>query len=203
MQPSGKSEALIQEIFADFEVIDEKRGKMREAAVQFCRDMAAGKEPYWIAFLGSSGAGKTMLARRIFRFFARHLEGGRDHRSTETHRMLRKGGFLEWHNCMRLMIEENDFGWLRQSREDWLVGFDDIAAEHASHRELSASKLYDLFCCREKLWTVITANLKVDQIGEFIDTRVASRLMRHGAVYMNVNVQDYNLHKHLSRQKAA
>jgi hypothetical protein len=46
-----------------------KLSEMLGAAKDFIRDMAIGKPPRWLSFLGRCGTGKTHLARSISRFF--------------------------------------------------------------------------------------------------------------------------------------
>lgn len=70
---------------------------------------------------------------------------------------------------------------------------DDIASEYVKHRDLSASKLYLIGEARLKKWTVITANLSLEQIGDRLDTRLASRMLRNNSMVVDVDVPDFNL----------
>jgi hypothetical protein len=58
---------------------------------------------------------------------------------------------------------------------------------------MSASKLYDVLESRLGKWTVLTANVSLSQIGELLDPRIASRMIRNNSVVVDVNLPDWNL----------
>jgi DNA replication protein DnaC len=168
--------------------------EMKTAAMEFCLAMGSKFEPArWLTLLGMSGTGKTMLAKLCAKFFNAHLTGFYDERfNPEKEIRYRAGGMRNWSKVMREMVE-GDYTGLERLRGDWFVALDDIGAEYQRSRELSASKLYDVLNSREGLFTVITANLSQREIGEQIDPRIASRLMRHGGVVIEVKAKDFNL----------
>lgn len=167
---------------------------MVEAVRDFCYAMSFGnRPPYWLSMLGSSGIGKTMLMKRVTRFFHAYLSGKIDEqRTNERERWTRHGGMLEWHRCIDRMVSERDYGFMRQTGEDWFLAIDDIGAEYERSRELSMAKLYQIFCQRENKWLMITANMSAERISS-MDARIGSRLLRHGAVVVDVEAPDYNL----------
>lgn len=182
-------------VFGDFHTLEDPALiSMLSACRNFCRCMSFGTySPYWLSLLGTSGAGKTMLTIRISRFFNKYLEGKLDEqRSNEREQWRRKGGMLEWNRCVSKMVSEQDYGFLRQTEEDWFLAIDDIGAEYDRHKELSVSKLYQIFCQRNNKWMVITANLSAESISQ-MDARVGSRLFRNGGVVVDVEVPDFNL----------
>ena len=168
----------------------------RSAAINFCISMGSARTPgYWLTLCGKSGIGKTMLAKLCARFFHRHLEMFVDERADPAReRRLRKGGFKAWGDAITEMIG-GDFTGLRNLRSDWFVVLDDIGTEHVRHRELATAKLYEVLNAREGLFTIITTNLSVQQVGEQMDTRIASRIIRHGAVVVDINAKDFNLRR--------
>lgn len=135
-----------------------------------------------------------MLAKRIIRFFRRHLDSLLDEtKSDGINRIFyRKGGLLEWSKMMDRMMD-HDFGFMDIACGDWLVALDDIGSEHEKHRELSASKLYSIFTSRNGKWTVVTANLRLEGINQKLDARIASRLIRDGSKALEIDALDFNL----------
>jgi DNA replication protein DnaC len=159
--------------------------------MQFCLDMASPHvAPYWLSLLGKSGVGKTMLARRIVRFFRARCENLTD--ETKAGQWMRRGGFKPWGAVVSDMVE-GDYTGLRDLKDDWFVCLDDIGAEYDRHKELSVAKLYDVLSARTNRFTVITANLTMDEVNRKMDARIASRLLRHGSVVVDIDAPDFNL----------
>lgn len=183
----------IEAFFEGFQTFGEKSlAEARESAIAFCRAMASASEPpYWLTFLGPCATGKTMLARRITRFFSAHLDCLRDERFPKQI-TYRSGGMKGWERVVNDMIC-GDYTGLRDLGDDWFVCLDDIGAEYARHRDLSAAKLYGVLTAREKSFTVITANLTLEDVNTKLDARIASRLLRHGSVVIDIEAGDYNL----------
>lgn len=175
---------------------------MKTEAASFLDDVQNGREPRWVAFLGTSGAGKTMLAKIISKAYREqfHMEINwpaskrTQTPSTPYGRIIRhRGGFINWGDAINNRMMQGDFDFLEDMRRFSFFAIDDIASEHERHRELSASKLYNVLEGRLNKWTVITANLSLEQIGTKLDTRIASRMIRSGSVVVDVDVVDFNL----------
>ena len=189
------SHRLWENHFRQFETRDNPSlSAALDAAMQFCLAMgSATAEPYWLTLLGPSGTGKTMLARGISRFFAASLDSLLDeNKTTPTARYYRAGGFKAWERVVADMLE-GDFSGIRDLRDDWFVCLDDIGAEYARNRDISVSKLYEVLNARERKFTVITANLTLQDINTKLDARIASRLLRNGSVVVDVEASDFNL----------
>lgn len=161
------------------------------AAGAFVRDVNNGARPRWLSMLGSSGAGKTFLARRIFRW---HLGCGRfdtgNFRSGEEVLYAR-----EWCNWPELAGElQGNRGYDRLSeiqRTPFLV-LDEIGADRDPNGHVRDC-LCRLLSGRVGKWTVITSNKSLEQIANDIDTRVSSRMLRDGSAVVDVDVPDYAL----------
>jgi len=175
---------------------------MKVAAAGFVDDMLCARHPYWLSLLGTSGAGKTMLAKIIWRKFRDTLDREIDWPSTKRTqgpncphgRIIRyHGGYINWGDAINNRMLKGEYDFLEDMREYSFFAIDDIASEYERHRELSASKLYNVLEARLRKWTVITANLSLDQIGNNLDARIASRMLRNESVVVDVNVPDYNL----------
>lgn len=190
---------VFKQHFAAYDCMgDDQLTTMYNAAYDFLRALVSDEKPHWLTFLGTSGAGKTMLVKLIVSFFSKYVDGRivPSVSWTRGDNLVRaNGGLLQWYRCIDRMISEHDYGFMRQAREDFLIAIDDIGVEYKAHREMSASKLYDIMTSREGKWSLFTANLSVQQIGDVLDTRIGSRLLRHGAVVVDVNVPDFNLRK--------
>lgn len=183
------------EMFSNFKTFsDRSLTEAHHESIRFCAAMASADTPaYWLTLLGPSGTGKTMLARTISRFYSRHLDALPDeNRSTPNQQWLRRGGFKAWGGVMDEMMN-GDFSGIRDMREDWFLVLDDIGAEHTRNRELSISKLYDILNARAGKFTVITANLTLEEVNRQMDARIASRLLRDGGVVVDVTAPDFNL----------
>lgn len=182
-------------MFAEFQDCGDKslRTALNES-VRFCSAMASAEQPArWLSLLGPSGTGKTMLATIITRFFRRHLDALEDEtKSNPSAHYLRRGGMKPWGSVMQDMLD-GDFSGIRDMKDDWFLCLDDIGAEYARNRELSISKLYDILNARAGKFTVITANLTLEEVNRTMDARIASRLLRHGSVVVDVTATDFNL----------
>ena len=188
--------ALSEKVKTDwqFETLgDPQLIRMREAATTFCAAMKLGKEPRWLSLLGTSGAGKTHLAKRISAFFRQYMDGelipGQD---LERTRWRMRGGFVSWRKLCDEM-RDGSYGRFRNICEDYFVVIDDIGAGHET--TFVTSKLDELFDARQRKWTVVTANMGLAQIKEKMDARIASRMIRDRSVVVDVEVPDYNLRK--------
>jgi DNA replication protein DnaC len=161
-----------------------------DAAQWFCADMATGQKPYWLSLVGYSGTGKTHLARAITDFF-KHRMMGVPYIELENVIRHRDYRFRTWSRCMG-QIHRGEFGSVQDIAQEWLLVLDDIGAEH-DPRKFGVSQLLDILNIRRDRWTVITSNLTLEQIGENLDVRLASRLIRDGSKVIELTCQDYNL----------
>lgn len=179
---------------ASFSTLNDPNLKqMLDGAKRFCADMMRGENPHWLSFLGSTGAGKTHLAKQINSFFLRHLEGRlipNQNLTRTQHRM--RGGFVSWRRQSE-RLRNGDYDAMRGIREDYFVVLDDIGSEYKAKSDFITAKLDEIIDSRLGKWTVITANLSLEQISEHLDVRIASRLLRGGSEVIDVDVPDYNL----------
>jgi DNA replication protein DnaC len=180
---------------------------MKTEAASFLDDMMNNREPRWLSLLGTSGAGKTMLACIIGKWFFRNRHAQINWPATERTkteatpdgRIIRdRGGVINWGNAINNRMLKGDYDFLDDLRSYYFFTIDDIASEYERHRELSASKLYNVLEARLKKWTIITANLSLEQIGAKLDARIASRMIRGNSTVVDVEVQDFNLRKHVA-----
>jgi DNA replication protein DnaC len=187
--------------FQDFQTLnDPQLERMKFEAASFIDDLFQNRTPRWLSFLGSTGSGKTMVAKLIWRLFA-------DHRHTQINWPLSmttegtakpqifrwRGGFINWGKAVNNRMLQGDYAFLEDLREYNFFAIDDLLSEYEKHRSLSASKLYDVLESRLGKWTVLTANVSLSQIGELLDPRIASRMIRNNSVVVDVDLPDWNL----------
>lgn len=175
---------------------------MLHEARRFVFAMGSTNEaPYWLSIVGSSGTGKTMLARAITNVFLRYIEGLRDeNRGNPGDRYSRMGGFMSWPLCVERMLE-GDFGFTRQMKEDWFLAIDDVGAENEKLKELGTSKLFAILNERQHKFTVLTCNYGLAEIAQRMDPRIASRLIRHGGVVVDsTGCPDFSLANSIERR---
>jgi DNA replication protein DnaC len=181
---------------------DPQLERMKDEAVSFIDDLFCDRMPRWLSLLGTSGAGKTMLARRIAKLFRYHRSGQIDWKRTENTknelalhgRIIRwRGGFMNWGEAINQRMLQGDYSFIADMRDFDFFAIDDIMSEYEKQRSLSSAKLYNVLEGRVGKWTVITANTTLQQISEQLEARIASRMLRGNSVVVDVSVPDFNL----------
>jgi DNA replication protein DnaC len=166
----------------------EQLASLLEASARFVRDMKAGKPPRFLSLLGTSGAGKTMLARRVWRWFN---AVGKFYKPIEgcDAEMVRTGQFCSWRGFMEECLR-GDFSRTVDLCDDWFVVLDDIGAKR-DKSGMGLDKLDTVLASRsEKKWTMITANQSLEELAD-MDSRISSRLLRGGSEAVEVKMLDY------------
>lgn len=168
--------------------------KMLTAAANFVLDVKEGKPCPWLVLLGTSGAGKSHLAKRIWRWWNKcgkfYIEPNTGANCVHSGQLCLFADFVQ-------EGREGDFSRAIDLIEDRLVILDDIAAG-ADARGWITDKLYHIIERRLDdaglQATVITANLSIEKLAEIYDQRIASRLVRRGTErVIEVDVPDFKL----------
>ncbi len=165
---------------------------MKSAAIAFASDMLERTTPRWLSLLGTPGTGKTMLARIITQVFNRRLRGEID---LENERRISRyhGEFVTW-NTVANRVREGEYRRFDDLCSYQFVALDDIGTEHLT--DFVRAKLYEFLNRSEGNWRVITANLTLEEIGERLDDRIASRMLRHGSTVIEVDAPDFAVRQH-------
>ena len=152
--------------------------------------MATGAPPRWLCLLGTSGAGKTLLADLILAAVKRYkLTRSETSLAGITYEAARR---MNFEVSLARMLDSREWGRFEDlARANFLV-VDDIATRYVP-ADVSTPKLASMAERRLGKWTVWTCNLSLEEIKSRLDTRIASRMLRHGSDVVDVNVPDFNL----------
>lgn len=162
---------LALEKLGEFQTLgDPQLKRMKLETARFITAYKRGYSPHWLSLLGTSGAGKTMLARLVYKICG--------------------GAFVTWTRVTN-MLREGEYRWFSDLKREHIVILDDIGSEHTT--PFVAAKLYEFLSERVGRWTVVTANLPLADIGNRIDVRIASRMLRDDSRVVDVEVPDFNL----------
>lgn len=172
---------------------DKNLERMLLAAKEFSSSIMLGESPRWISFLGTSGAGKSHLAKALLRFWRERAGWRTIHGKGGDFQSLEESVFVSWSKFIDRQRDGNHGEVYALSKVPFVV-LDDIGSEY-DPSGFSKDKLYKLAECRTGKWTVVTSNLGLDHIARSIDIRVASRMLRDNSIVVKVTAPDYNLRK--------
>lgn len=165
------------------------------AAAQFEKAMKTGAKPYWLSLLGSNGAGKTMIAKRILRWHSTcGLFRGKAKYANGILEIVYASEWCWWPGLARLLKGNDGYSQLHDVETASFAVLDEIGAELDKSGHVT-NCLSNALCGRVGKWTIITSNKSLGQIEADVDPRVASRMIRDGSVVVDVDVEDYSLWK--------
>lgn len=160
-------------------------------AERFADETARGQKPRWLTLSGRSGVGKTHLARKLKEFWMTRSGFRKVSGRVGTILSRLDCRFVSW----RRFIERQRAGGFTEIVELCELPFvivDDIGAEYDPNG-FARARLDELLDARLGKWTVITTNLRLSEIGEQLDTRISSRMLRGGSIFAETTATDYNL----------
>jgi DNA replication protein DnaC len=164
---------------------------MVEKAARFVKAVRAGDPPYWLTLAGPSGAGKTFIAKRIYRHiqdirkFSTKVVDGEFSYPTE---------WMYWPKVAQDLQQQIESDDVYHAPHFQFLALDEVGGIRDASGYVS-NRLAVMLGQRMDKWTIITSNLFVEQIGERLDTRIASRLIRDRNQVVEVDVMDYALRK--------
>jgi len=167
---------------------DPELKKMFAAAQRFAASVNY-TAPYWLTLAGTSGAGKTHLAKAVWRQWMdqNRFDIGFDAPAQRTYGNT--GMFIRWRElCSDL--RSGCYEGIEDIIKEWFVVFDDVGSEQ-DNTGFIASATDRIFAGRVGKWTMITTNLTLQEIADRIDVRVADRMLRNDGVVVEVNCPSY------------
>ena len=164
-----------------------------DACARFVKSVKAGDQPYWLSLLGTSGAGKTYLARKVWRWFS-HSSFFRSSIDDDTKEIIYPGSWCNWPRLAGELLGNSGYGRLEDLQTEKLTILDEIGADRdpSGHVRDCMSRLLS---GRVGKWTLITSNKSLGDVDRDIDTRVASRMLRDGSIVVEVDVSDFSKRK--------
>lgn len=131
----------------------------------WCRSIRHKAPAYWLTLFGSSGCGKTFLARHARSYLRNHgIDCQLWNWGTTFAKLNEPGSELITHliHLPTLIIDDIGTGYTLSEKS----------------AELHSSRLYEILEARINRYTLLTSNLSPQQIRERLDARIASRLFR-------------------------
>lgn len=168
---------------------DPELASLLNASQKWLEGHPRGVEPHWCTLLGSSGTGKTYLAKQCHKKI-RHL--GLDlyqHKITKIPQQKTMRWFY-WPKFVR-RLRGGAFTLVDAAVEADILFIDDLGAEYKTDYIIGA--LTEICDQRLGKWTFITSNLRLDSIADVVDTRVASRIVRGENIVAETSALDFVL----------
>ena len=189
-EPQTKVAPVSTKVWAEWLKLQTKGNSDLEAMVIACAEFGlafrGNQQPRWLSLLGVTGTGKTHCAQKMWNALAAKI----DWRSAQfCHSKIYWPGFVselksgEAWDQLRDMIK-------------WPVLFlDDIIAERDT-TGFSTEQLNMLLGSRVEKWTILTSNLKLEQIGA-IEPRIADRIIREPNIFVEVDAPSHAIEARL------
>jgi DNA replication protein DnaC len=180
--------------FADFVADTPALIAAKNIAMKFVQDI---KDHPWdggycLTLAGKSGIGKTMLAKIIMAELGLNEWGY----CSKIPRKFAAGKLLSFNARIFDMRKVSDgfkagnYGIVDRMEEESLAILDDMGADHDPSR-VTASKTDRVLRSRNGKWTVVTVNLPLAEIGEKLDNRIASFLIRDNNRFLEISADDF------------
>lgn len=174
---------------------------MKRAAERLCAEVQARAKPRWLTLLGNSGAGKSLISRCVYQFVKERgryyrMKGATGEDVVQWHETF----WANWRTDAREM-RSGDFSIVdllctspeHRNHEIWFAVIDDLGASNETSRSYLLNAIDSIADARIGRWTMWTSNLTLGQIGDLLDPRIASRMIRDGNEVIQVDVPDFNL----------
>ena len=174
------------------------------ACATLVADMERGTEPYWLTLVGVNGCGKTMLARQVHEQAHRINPGNPQNNpiwppnwsadKQEVYRERRPNCVWIDERAFASRVRSGEYDLPDSLRADWCVAFDELGTVR-DPTNFIADQISSLAERRLRRWMIWTTNLNAQEIGERIDARVSSRLIRDRNRVVKITAGDYALRR--------
>lgn len=161
---------------------DPKLELLAETIGLWLQDIKREEPPRWLVLLGHSGTGKTMCARRLWKWIVKHKPFNPIHTEYVPY-------FVHWPTFVKEQLREQEYGAYRDMARWPFLVLDDIGAERDA-TGFSTEHLTSLLNHREFRWTIITSNLLLKE-WDSVDARIADRLLRHNSRIVEITAESY------------
>lgn len=180
---------------------------MQHETMRFCSDIMQGAPPRWLFLCGSSGCGKSHLAKAAAECIGKYAEwcynkhgrplvDPRLERYESTWPYAQAGQiFVKWARIID-SARDGNYDPFKLATKDYFKVIDDVGAEgFGQDRKPTAfviNQLGKLADERLRKWTIWTSNFGLGDFAELFDSRIASRMLRDGNTVIEVSARDFN-----------
>ena len=164
------------------QLLDEEIERMVRVSAEWARDVRDGEKPRWLSLLGSSGTGKTHIAKALWHWLSKK-EDFEDKAEYVPQ-------WIYWPKLVEDLRSGNAYNRYRDMMRWKYLVLDEICAENQT--EFSTEKLHNLLGSRVGRWTIVTSNKRAVDIAT-LDRRIASRMARGGSYVVDIRTKDYSL----------
>lgn len=159
------------------------------AVLQWCSDVVNRGEPHWLTLLGPSGCGKTYILKQALHFLSAFREEWKPFTAT--------GARIPSIVHLKPAVDLDDYTAAKEFSNRDVVYVEDVGSGQGLEKgagAVLAGRIAELLQLRTGKWTLLDANLGIEDIETKIDARIASRLRRDGSVLIEISnqVPDYN-----------
>jgi DNA replication protein DnaC len=163
-------------------LLDEEIERMVRVSAEWGADVRDGEKPKWLSLLGSSGTGKTHIAKCLWNWLSKKPDFADKAEYVPQ--------WIYWPKLVEDLRSGNAYNRYRDMMRWKYLVLDEICAENQT--EFSTEKLHNLLGSRVGRWTIVTSNKRAVDIAT-LDRRIASRMARGGSYVVDIRTKDYSL----------
>lgn len=143
----------------------------------------------WLSLLGTTGTGKTHLAKIVMRQFIDQNRFDAPFDSGYNVKYGNRGTWINWRTFCA-SIRSGAYDLIEDVCKDWFVILDDVGSERDSTGFI-AEAIDRIFNQRQNKWTMITSNLTLQDFANKVDVRVSDRMLRGNNEIIEIDCLSY------------